>query len=64
MSRPYTPRSASVLFGVGMLFVVLAALALATDQPLGVFTLALGSGMGINVATVVMLGEVRRGRST
>jgi uncharacterized protein YqfA (UPF0365 family) len=62
MPRPYTPRSAFLLVAVGLLLVLLAGLAIATDQPIGVWNLALGAGMGVNLATVVMLGEVRKAR--
>jgi hypothetical protein len=62
MPHQYTLRSAILLFAASLLSLLLSGLALATDQPIGVSNLALGLGMGINVATLMMLGEVRKAR--
>jgi hypothetical protein len=64
MKPSYTPRAAIYLWVAAAVLLLMSVVTLLTDQPIGVVNLAVGLAMGINVATVVMVGEVRKARAS
>lgn len=60
MARPSMPGSALLLWGLSLLLFAVAAVALLLDQLLAVVMLTIGIG----VADVLMLGELRKVHGT
>jgi hypothetical protein len=63
MSRPYRPRVLYYFVATALVLFAATVLLAVTGQPSGVWNLALGLGLGINIGAFGMLGEARKLKS-
>jgi hypothetical protein len=63
MSRPYRPRVLYYLMAAALALFAATVLLAATGQPIAMWNLTLGLGLGINIGAFSMLGEVRKPKS-
>lgn len=61
--RPYTPVTVWLLLALSLVLDLAAAAGQAAKVPEGEVMLALGTGLGVLLATAAMLGVVRRQRA-